>query len=1348
MMYDSTQKWRGMVLHLYRQVDASMFPSFKWENKSEKTLTAYGNFDQVSFTPVEHFVDYLKKSSSACQWIGGRRDIMLYPLKPSTSIDRHFSFDGTSEDISRPPLVMTPAKRFLIVTMLYISDKVKAKVKNYKQFLDKCQERIENVVVEYNKAVGSNGCQKEIILDVFGTFNSAEIAIVWGSNSFAEVLYLIDQIRYMTLCSDDGKVQDSVFTSAYTIVTNMKDEIEPDQIDDLRGRSIIQLASATVRGQKGANRDRNTTHADAIQFLQEIIDGVKKQKPDINYTINTCAGEYDFVLEVWPPQLQLLSKGQSGKVGPLCSENSAFYEHFSNSTTRLTYEKQDIDASITAIMWADFTKISYTALELSLDTSEIWNELREAETINNQYTAYRKQVSECLSSTSSFGASLDLLYSDYMRAVNTTPNLQWAEDLSLQFNTALSSLSKLLDINNRIDQEYFSNAEKVFQAIRQQIHHITDAGKFFFEEPSSHSESTSEFDLLFHMYYGSLKEVLECIYNRDKGLTHAKQSILVPMLKCRPVPIVESKLYFKQPDIDARLVDITIPYDAWGEPCTFIMSLIHEMYHYVAPFSRTERNELFAKIITCEVIINSIEGFLHTKYTRTPEIHNNITPDQYNQAVIRIMSEIRKNVASYLKRENISLKIAPLLTKSSSPEDVAWDDFMKALKPWYMGTNAIKDNFDSFFDVIMQFACKSLRASMASGNYPHGNKYDEEVLALIELTHKTSDTDTDSSVLRKSLVEVERKWMPAVFEQLRELFPDYAMAKISGLTVPEYMIVFAVILEKLHFPVGPYDREGTFPLRVGFVINELLASQSLSLEERMISFKGFESDFVRLYCAYSRLCAWNNSSIRNPDENVENTGKLWFSFFESMLADFYVQYGCMLDVFDHLAKTQFEPLCMTTRENRIARNVRAFYEALSSECPDREVFESTLMTIWSLQSQKFLCELTVPQHIVCGLQPQIAGIFSTIKDQERRKITLRLDSSNNLLEAMVVATEKLKRSHRKVFGTDIPRHGLWYRGSKNANYDILPSIMVHCFDKDNFSETVLTDPKRRGENRFGVLWQYQRSLIERFKYHADGAQEFINSANYSASDYLAIMQHYQQYTCYLDWSEDAFSSLYFALEPYFENDTTQKSGDKAALYILDPMLYNKARKDMVKKRKPIGKLWQIKQNVKLNNMPDGYIPNLSAKYYPETYQMFSMDIPADFEFSHSKSFHQCSCETNKITLNNIPNEVINLPVAIHTSRLNPRIRTQSGQFMAYSPFARPAYGCNDKDGIKNMNPDRFSYLSLLKIQQFYLDEFPDAEPFVYEIQIRAEIKEELANYLRQVGINRFRIYPELTNLKV
>ena len=132
-------------------------------------------------------------------------------------------------------------------------------------------------------------------------------------------------------------------------------------------------------------------------------------------------------------------------------------------------------------------------------------------------------------------------------------------------------------------------------------------------------------------------------------------------------------------------------------------------------------------------------------------------------------------------------------------------------------------------------------------------------------------------------------------------------------------------------------------------------------------------------------------------------------------------------------------------------------------------------------------------------------------------------------------------------------------------------------------------------------------------------------------------------------------------------------------------------------------------------------------------------------------------DIRKISFSNkeLQKDLWNLPLAIYSSRLNPRIRSQSGNFMAYSLFTRPICLLDEQNNVEIapeekwiVKPDRFSYISLQKIQEFYLANFPKEKPFMLELRVPASEKEAIGIYLRKAGINKYRFYPELENLKL
>lgn len=1337
----------GMVLHLYKHLDSSMFDTSvlaETEAEKERTIVAFGNFDRLCFSPVNTFVDFLRESSSAYRWIGGRKDIMLYPLEADRA-QRHFVFGEKEAGFIQPPLFIEQngekcQRTFLLVSMLYVSGKAKAGVKPYNIFLEYCKKAILKTVEQANKALKKSGKQP-LICEVFGTFNSSELAVLWGADQFTDVQYIIDQLRYMYLDFESTGTQEPIFISTYTIVALTGSEFSAESIS---GGAMIQLAASTMRG-----ADDIKEYDAPLTYLLEFVKD--------NSKVDFCAGEYDYIVESFPPKLELLTKSSSGASGgALYIENSKFKRFFSHSTTRLFYREKDIDPLLAKTDWKTLLRVFISGeADYSTNLNSNWKKTTEIagtpnDPITDTFKAYCTSVLENVQNTSSLGCNLNLLFSDYVQCVNITPDRQWAKDLKVQFSAAINVLDYLLreELNayGTIGEWYIDRVRDVVSVLQKQISHVSDAGKLFFEEPCSHSESTSQYDLIFHMYYGVTKQILAVVYGSKIGRSYSKQSKLLPLIRFEPVPRIESQLFLDMAGLHERLIDISLPYDAWCEPGQYIPLLIHELYHYVAPVDRVARNETFAKILLVELHTGAIQEMLSKKRkdalcTKTAPICN-VEELEFNAALVRVLELIRRSCASYIRK----ISITELLNQKA---DIQWSTFEDTLYRWVdsrKGYSTESDNYGAFLTALSEAVCDALKKERVVSE----DSADYVIMcALLDELSERCAKDNDSQSLTDYIRRVRKEWLPNLAKQLREILPDLGMTQLSGMSPAEYMLVFTTFQDKMqNSSLKLQDDDVEVFFRIGFILDRLIGTTSGMPVAKLKAFDEIKDEFSEKYAAYVKYCGWSNQQGEESDQS--RAGK-WFSFFKVAYEDYLTTYSVYHDWMQSLVIDQFLPVCSNDQPD-IAKSLRAYFSSLSCEKETVELFESNIQIVHKFQVQPFFEDIAAPSNEYKATESR--NSFSLPKRSKRCEFRIQKDlciaGVEQLNLPIIEAAQQLTNTHKTVFGTSDANCHFWYRGTQNINFDVLPSVMVHFLDDNQMAQCAC-----KGENASGTLWEYQKSVLERFKYKADGAPEFINSASYTTSDYIALMQHYGQHTTYLDWSEDVYSSLYFALESEIQLEKSRYEGDDAALYILDPMLYNRARKMLVNRALESnseqfcpGDSWFHNQARSIQEMPDGYIPNLSISYNKKRYGIFSLDIPEDVDVNLARKtkYLEVDGDIKKATLSAFELEMWNLPLAVYTSRLNPRIRSQSGQFIAYSPFSIPVY--SKETGKRVPSADHFSYLSLLKIQDYFLGCFNAEEPFMYAVRICAFAKEALGRYLRNAGINCYRIYPELRNIKI
>ena len=122
----------------------------------------------------------------------------------------------------------------------------------------------------------------------------------------------------------------------------------------------------------------------------------------------------------------------------------------------------------------------------------------------------------------------------------------------------------------------------------------------------------------------------------------------------------------------------------------------------------------------------------------------------------------------------------------------------------------------------------------------------------------------------------------------------------------------------------------------------------------------------------------------------------------------------------------------------------------------------------------------------------------------------------------------------------LSQHSLWYRGCGRDDYGLLPSLYRH--------------PDQRTIQEIARL---EQDMMVRFRQRSIPLQPRPFTDDW---DVLFFMQHYRIPTRLLDWSENPFVGLYFAvMSAHFKLTSTgrQKFEAPAAVWILNPVLWNR-----------------------------------------------------------------------------------------------------------------------------------------------------------------------------------------------
>jgi len=318
---------------------------------------------------------------------------------------------------------------------------------------------------------------------------------------------------------------------------------------------------------------------------------------------------------------------------------------------------------------------------------------------------------------------------------------------------------------------------------------------------------------------------------------------------------------------------------------------------------------------------------------------------------------------------------------------------------------------------------------------------------------------------------------------------------------------------------------------------------------------------------------------------------------------------------------------------------------------------------------------------------------------------------------------------------------LWFRGHTKDSYVLLPSLIRSYFSKKQQCS----------------LPQYQRKLLESFLAKSRGTSELADTGvmrrDNEQIEYIADMQHYGVPTNLLDWSEDVSVSIYFA--------TAGHSSGNAAIYVFQPYFYNFIRNELIR-------MFRLKpEDVKegsnfatTDTSIGGLLPNFSAH--------FNLTAPQYNNYVTGPSRWESLTDPLKWwAIDPLDDAAVNLesaplfPLAMQIPRNNPRIKRQSGTFLAFNLCEFPL--ANDTKDINGVYHG-FRHIELEEIQKFYMcseelqrriagkTDHPayaamrNRYPFLHKIQLRSTAVPDLQRIATMLGKKKDTVYPELYNI--
>lgn len=944
----------GYLLNFYK-----FSPSFN-EEMGKLSVDGYNrsivwsNFDRLEIRKINDFSQYRKSEISEQNWMGERQFAMLYELKEgsekleyaeyqTTEDECRFAFQSKKHEIEKN-------LRFFGVTFIdftkdfhnYIYEESEgAKQDEIGKYInEQITEAIDFLIEQCNIS------KDKIAYEIYGILGGQDLAIIWLVNQFEYIAEIIQALQ-----ASVSSNQKKVVANAATIVGLKDINAKNVSYDDVTGKLFVKL-----------------TKKESFDYEQ--------YKNDIREALGECSfdesnrvlfGEHDILFEV----------PAAGFICDLYKRNGLFHSKSNKFTNNFIQSKTEIviqskyDGSIAYVFPFEIIK------------SHLNEECFSNQRIKSLSQLVEKVVkSEWLYATPYLQETIWLLYEDFLKNITSSFTYPWSNDLLYQFEESMIYLSCLIESDRTNDVKY-EELHHVISSMRQMMLHVAQANRLFFEIPNTHLKHTGAYSKILHMYYGVVKKYLELAYDISK---FDSQSSVIPFITFDVTPIAKSKYCKYIETYDKNIVKIELPYDALVNISKYIKLLAHEVYHYIAPRDRRQRNNLVGAI-TFSMMIGQIA------YVYMDERLRNVWNDKVLEDWLYTFQNIirARALSCYVEDSSILSQFIP-----EYDDTAVWETFF--------------NYFDDFFEDIF-FESKEWIARLFEWM---NNAIEQMNINFAKVENLDVDEFQEQMKNNKELYlkyPLDRDFRYA----LREATADYFMIQVTQMPLGEYLNYIKEYSEMMDS-----DKDNLAQKTRKSLIIQLFKGKEIKKSVEGITDKEEKND--KIYEIFSSEFDFPHEDLLEMTihyvEIVEN-----YQIYEEAIKKYFEMLS-----FDEIVKVcpRFEEVLIETRE-------------LLKEASE-EVFYNNVRYVERFQKQKTLKDLEEdikyygkvgmkrPNVNLSGIERKPISLSSekTYEDDKTEKAT----NLSELLELIEYAVLKVADD-----GTDA-----WFRGHSSDKYILIPSL--------------------------------------------------------------------------------------------------------------------------------------------------------------------------------------------------------------------------------------------------------------------------------------------------------------------
>lgn len=1312
--------------------------SSKEETDANKMFLCFGEFDRMGLERVERFTKFRDIPKDGRAWMGDRQMHLVYSICYDEAENDVFYQNGNFFENIESGAVQSD-RLFIGLTILQFGFSVKKDCQNVSEFFQICRENIL-------KLVKNSG--RDLKCTVMGTLGSFGLTILWLANQYQDVLHLVTEIKNRNIGSINCE-EKSIFLSAYTIFArNHKYGNNWDEkIRQIQGSAILSITLKVGLSDKICKNFIN---------LLERLDNDK---------LMHCTGEHDVIFRIKSSNaFTLFSKNN------ILHYRSEFYRNNLLQTNVNLCEDKEIKNNDSANNQGGDEKNHSDIKNRNQKGESIlqieMKALPELNSVADNYKELRREFKESFQSTTGMIDTLDMLFSDYLSKISNATNEMWADTLSHQFLCVLECIKEICsswDENSLDNSKRMGSINELLSDFARQVSYIAESNNLVLATPVCQFQYLGQNNLTLYAYLGIMKNVLGFVYDSQEV---SRQDEIVPLMVAEIVPIIESSMHIgnKLTEKGSKVITVNMPMASLYDAICYYPYLYHEIFHYVVPKDRYVRNRLTGSMISMEILFNITlviicEGLQENHHTEKARLLYRVILECFMPFIYKF---VLRNYDKYINDSIIDLQPDNLeysAIDSQESSTISREYERELFKRWieslqdseypelknnfvYMYFQYLYENISAFQDCIQKWYEKNKNEKQADNIKSGVVRFIENLDGMIRCSEPKSAGEKFQELIGM-LSDSVLNDAYLFAEALRELAPDLAMVSLCHLEYSEYLLLFTKIKRDL---IIGRKQEIQDILRVGIIAEYYYAA---SLDEEMLNDRiDMQKDkYIQMYCGLFYSNTKHKNGIDYLYELADEAEK-WFEYWRQCCKSYMLRYSIYAALFRSLCGE-----ALVTKESILINGMKeeshsywkkyaeyllefGYYLLGKSKhqteeqqkerraLMDKQIFNLNIKLIHDFQIQPEFQELNKRREDkrkkdaakVYHNNLKLDSFNCNFKKKQARLKDIGVrweyyaDRAGQAADIITVIADQLNLANDRILGRG--EHPIWYRGHEMVEYKLIPNIMRKYKDKKM---------EKKNHDEF-FIDAYLRQEYEEFKFRTDGSVEAIDYGAYTDADYIALMQHYSTPTNFLDWTEDAMSALYFALEGFLDEKVPVKKGD-AALYLFSPELYNYARNKMLlQNRKKRDNKTEIEKMI-LENTCTEVIPNISVSYHKDSYFMFLL---GNNKYQTGGNYTEAKGKWKYY-----------MPMAVYVSRLNNRIRAQSGNFLAYNIYTGPD------------NKNEFNHVDLEYIQKEYLKEYQKNEdtcPFLYKVIIKEAYRKEIAKWVKTFGMAKEKCYPELANI--